>query len=32
MYGFLVFESDGEIVKNINFFKYNEMLGLGGEI
>lgn len=32
MYGFLALESDGETVKNINFFKHNETPGLGGEI
>lgn len=32
MYGFLALESDGETVKNINFYKHNETPGLGGEI
>ncbi|MGS0536552.1 Na(+)-translocating NADH-quinone reductase subunit C [Pseudoalteromonas sp. SaAl2] len=32
MYGFLALESDGETVKDINFYKHNETPGLGGEI
>ncbi|WP_417669317.1 Na(+)-translocating NADH-quinone reductase subunit C [Pseudoalteromonas tetraodonis] len=32
MYGFLALESDGETVKNINFYKHSETPGLGGEI
>lgn len=32
MYGFISLESDGETVKGIIFYKYNETPGLGGEI
>ncbi|KTF15687.1 Na(+)-translocating NADH-quinone reductase subunit C [Pseudoalteromonas sp. H105] len=32
MYGFIALESDGETVKDINFYKHNETPGLGGEI
>jgi Na+-transporting NADH:ubiquinone oxidoreductase subunit C len=32
MYGFLALESDGETIKDINFYKHGETPGLGGEI